>query len=109
MLPGVATPTEVMRALDLGLTLLKFFPAEVLGGVGALRALGGPFPQVRFVPTGGVSLANLQGYLDLPTVAAVGGSWMVAPDLLRDGRWDEVTDLAAAAVRVSSRPAGPAS
>ena len=66
VLPGVATPTEVMRALDLGLTLLKLFPAEVLGGVGALRALGGPFPQVRFMPTGGVSLAQPQGYLDLP-------------------------------------------
>ena len=104
VLPGVATPTEVLRALDLGLTLLKFFPAEVLGGVGALRALGGPFPQVRFMPTGGVSLANLQSYLDLPAVTAVGGSWMVAPDLLRAGRWDEVTDLAAAAVRASSRP-----
>ena len=102
VLPGVATPSEVMRALDLGLTLLKFFPAEVLGGVAALRALGGPFPQVRFMPTGGVSLANLQGYLDLPTVTAVGGSWMVAPDLLRAGRWDEVTDLAAAAVRLTS-------
>lgn len=103
VLPGVATPTEVMRALDLGLTLLKFFPAEVLGGVGALRALGGPFPQVRFMPTGGVGLANLQSYLDLPAVTAVGGSWMVAPDLLRAGRWDEVTDLAATAVRASSR------
>ncbi len=104
VVPGVATPTEVMTALDLGLTLLKFFPAETLGGVKALRALGGPFPDVRFTPTGGISLANVASYLELPNVAAVGGSWMVAPKLLSEGRWDEVTALASAALRATVRP-----
>lgn len=103
VLPGVATPTEVMAATDLGLGLLKFFPAEVLGGVKALRALSGPFPDVRFMPTGGISLANVESYLEVPSVTAVGGSWMVAPELLRDGRWDEVTALAAAALRLTTR------
>ncbi|MGI3780847.1 MAG: bifunctional 4-hydroxy-2-oxoglutarate aldolase/2-dehydro-3-deoxy-phosphogluconate aldolase [Janthinobacterium lividum] len=107
VLPGVATPSEVMAAMDLGLDLLKFFPAEVLGGVRALKALSGPFPDVRFMPTGGISLANLQSYLDLPFVTAVGGSWMVAPDLLAAGRWDEVTDLARSAVRTTSRTHAP--
>ena len=103
VLPGVATPTEVMAASDLGLDVLKFFPAEVLGGVKALKALAGPFPDVRFMPTGGIGLDNLAAYLEVPTVVAVGGSWMFAPGLLRAGRWDEVSDLAAAAVRVTSR------
>ena len=103
VVPGVATPSEVMTALDLGLELLKFFPAETLGGVKALRALGGPFPRVRFMPTGGIGLANVHSYLALPNVTAVGGSWMVAPDLLASGRWDEVTALASAAVRATAR------
>lgn len=75
--PGTVTPTEVMAALDLGLTTLKFFPAGTYGGPAALRNLGAPFPQVRFIPTGGVSAENLHDYLVLPNVAAVGGSWMV--------------------------------
>lgn len=74
--PGTVTPTEIMAALDLGLTTLKFFPAGIYGGP-ALKALAAPFPQVRFIPTGGVSAANLGDYLSLPCVAAVGGSWMV--------------------------------
>lgn len=103
IVPGVASPTEVMAARDLGLILLKLFPAEALGGVSLVRALGGPFPSVRFMPTGGVSLANVQSYLNLPNVVAVGASWMVAPGLLSDGRWDEVTALAAAALQATAR------
>ena len=103
VVPGVASPTEVMTALDLGLTLLKLFPAEVLGGVAALKALAGPFPEARFMPTGGISLANVGDYLARANVVAVGGSWMVAPELLRSGRWDEVTALAAAALRRTAR------
>ena len=75
--PGAVTPTEIMAALDHGLTTLKFFPANVYGGVAALKALAAPFPQVRFIPTGGVSTSNLADYLQLASVAAVGGSWMV--------------------------------
>ena len=78
VIPGVATATEVIAALDHGLELLKLFPAQVAGGVALLRSLQGPFPGVRWIPTGGVSAANAASYLALPSVAAVGGSWMVA-------------------------------
>jgi 2-dehydro-3-deoxyphosphogluconate aldolase/(4S)-4-hydroxy-2-oxoglutarate aldolase len=98
VIPGVATATEVMAALDLGLDLLKLFPAEAVGGVATLRALAGPFPTVRFVPTGGVTTANARDYLTAPTVAAVGGSWMVAPDLIAHRDFAEITRLTAEAV-----------
>ena len=77
VLPGTVTPSDVMAALELGLETCKFFPAKVFGGIGALKALGAPFPQVGFVPTGGVQADNLADYLALPNVVAVGGSWMV--------------------------------
>lgn len=99
--PGVATATEIIAALDLGLRCLKFFPAETLGGVAMVKALSAAFPGVTFVPTGGISAANLPSYLALPSVAAVGGSWMVAPHLLRERRFDEVKRLAAEAVALS--------
>jgi 2-dehydro-3-deoxyphosphogluconate aldolase/(4S)-4-hydroxy-2-oxoglutarate aldolase len=98
VIPGVATATEVMAALDLGCELLKFFPAETSGGVAALRALGGPFPDVRFVPTGGITAANAAGYLGLGSVLAVGGSWMVAPSLIAAGDFAAIARLAAEAV-----------
>jgi len=94
VLPGVCTPTEVLRALHAGARLLKFFPAEAAGGVAYLRALAGPFPDVSFVPTGGIAETNLESYLRLPGVAACAGSWMVPPELIAAGRFDEVTDLA---------------
>ena len=93
ILAGVANPTDVMAALDLGLTVMKFFPAEPSGGCAALQALAGPFPQVRFVPTGGISFANVRDYLALPTVAAVGGSWMVSPALIEQGDFTTITAL----------------
>jgi len=93
VIPGVATATEVIAALDLGLDLLKLFPAEAAGGVALLRALRGPFPDVRFVPTGGISAANAASYLALPSVAAVGGSWMVAPELIAARDFAAVTRL----------------
>lgn len=74
--PGCVTPTEIVRALALGLTTIKFFPAGVYGGVKALKALGGPFPQVKFIPTGGVTRDNMDEYLALDSVAAVGGSFL---------------------------------
>jgi len=83
--PGVCTPSEVAAALALGLTTLKFFPAEAFGGVATLKALGGPYPTVRFLPTGGVSPENLASYLALPSVVACGGSWMVKPSLYAAG------------------------
>jgi 2-dehydro-3-deoxyphosphogluconate aldolase/(4S)-4-hydroxy-2-oxoglutarate aldolase len=87
-----------MAALDLRLDVLKLFPAEACGGVATLKALAGPFPGVRFVPTGGISAANAASYLTLPSVAAVGGSWMVAPQLVRSGDFEAVTRLAREAV-----------
>ncbi|TWH04719.1 2-dehydro-3-deoxyphosphogluconate aldolase/(4S)-4-hydroxy-2-oxoglutarate aldolase [Nocardioides sp. J9] len=98
VLPGVSTASEIMRALDQGLDLVKFFPAEPSGGLPAISALAAAFPQVTFVPTGGISARLAPDYLAHPAVAAVGGSWMVPPDLLRAGRWDEVTDLCATTV-----------
>jgi 2-dehydro-3-deoxyphosphogluconate aldolase/(4S)-4-hydroxy-2-oxoglutarate aldolase len=98
--PGVCTPTEVDRASLLGLSLAKFFPAEAMGGIGFLKALAGPFREMLFLPTGGINAANLSSYLALPSVVACGGSWMASPELLRDGRFDEVETRARDAVRV---------
>lgn len=100
VIPGVATATEVIAALDHGLTLLKLFPAQMAGGVALLRSLQGPFPGVRWIPTGGVSAANAASYLALRSVAAVGGSWMVAPDLIAARDFPTVTRLAREAVRL---------
>ena len=102
VLPGVATATEAMRALDAGLHVVKVFPAGWLGGPAGLRALAAPFPGLGLVPTGGIGAGELAGYLAVPAVVAVGGSWLVAPDLLRDGRFDEVRRLAEAAVRTAA-------
>jgi len=89
--PGVATATEIQMALDAGLSTVKFFPAQQLGGVAMLKALSAPFRSVRFIPTGGVNADNAASYLALPSVVAVGGTWMVAPDLLAAKDWAGVT------------------
>ncbi len=89
--PGVATPTEIERALDAGLTTVKFFPAESFGGVRTLKAFAGPYPQMRFMPTGGITITNLPEYLKLPSVLCCGGSWMVAPSLYANGDFSPVT------------------
>jgi 2-dehydro-3-deoxyphosphogluconate aldolase/(4S)-4-hydroxy-2-oxoglutarate aldolase len=101
-IPGVATATEVLAALDQGLAVLKHFPAEAIGGIPALKALSGPFPDVRFVPTGGVSPANLADYLAAPSVVAVGGSWMVAPDLVANGDFASIRRLTSEAVTLAA-------
>ncbi len=93
--PGVMTPSEIEAAMALGLQTLKFFPAEAAGGVAMLKALAGPYAHtgVKFVPTGGISARNMAGYLALPVVAAIGGSWMVEKTLVTEARWDEVARL----------------
>jgi 2-dehydro-3-deoxyphosphogluconate aldolase/(4S)-4-hydroxy-2-oxoglutarate aldolase len=101
--PGVATATEIQMALDAGLSTVKFFPAEQLGGAAMVKALAAPFRSVRFIPTGGVTTTNLGDYLAVSAVVAVGGTWMVAPDLLAAADWPEVTRRTAAAVAASSR------
>lgn len=98
VIPGVSTPTEIDMALEAGLDVLKFFPSEALGGVAMLKAISAPYSMVRFVPTGGINAHNLAAYLALPCVLAVGGSWMVAADLVRAGRFDDITRLTAEAV-----------
>lgn len=98
--PGVMTPTEINMALNKGLTLLKFFPAEAAGGVKALQAIGGPYRGVKFIPTGGITAVNLPDYLRLPLVHACGGSWMVAPALINGGQFAQITRLTAEAVAI---------
>lgn len=99
-IPGIATASELIAALDRGISVVKLFPAEQLGGTAMLRALGGPFPHVRFNPTGGISLANMKAYLALPNVAAVGGSWLAPAADVAAGAWTAITERAAAATRL---------
>ena len=102
--PGVATATEIQAALEEGVDIVKFFPAEPLGGVTMVSALAAPFTGVRFIPTGGISATQLAGYLAHRSVLAVGGSWMVAPKLIAAGAWDEITRLTAEAVSMVAPP-----
>ena len=99
LLPGVATGSEIMMALGDGLNELKFFPAMQAGGVAMLKAWGGPFGEVRFCPTGGITAANAPEFLALPNVVCVGGSWLTPPDALARGNWAQVTALAFQASR----------
>jgi 2-dehydro-3-deoxyphosphogluconate aldolase / (4S)-4-hydroxy-2-oxoglutarate aldolase len=98
--PGVATPTEITQALDYGLQVLKFFPAEALGGVKVLKALSGPFKKARFIPTGGISGDNLPYYLALPSVLACGGSWIAPKKLITSCNFAEITQLTIAAANL---------
>lgn len=106
VLPGCVTPTEIMAALALGVSTVKFFPAATFGGPAALRALSGPFGEVRFVPTGGVGPADLAEYLAVPAVAAVGGSWMVPAAAVDAGDVDRIAALTADAVAAVARLEG---
>ncbi len=94
LLPGVMTPSEVIAALAHGFDAMKLFPAEQAGGLGMLKALGGPFANVLFCPTGGVTLESAPKFLALPNVACVGGSWLVPKDKVAAGEWHVVTQLA---------------
>lgn len=93
VLPGCVTPTEIMQAMELGLDTVKFFPAGVYGGLSAMKALSGPFPTMRFVPTGGINAANLGEYLAAPFIAAVGGSWLCAKADVAAGDFGRITRL----------------
>lgn len=90
VVPGISTASELEQALSLGLNIVKFFPAEQVGGLGAIKALSAPYGNVRFMPTGGVNELNIQSYLDFSKVLACGGSWMVPPALIAQGRFDEI-------------------
>jgi 2-dehydro-3-deoxyphosphogluconate aldolase / (4S)-4-hydroxy-2-oxoglutarate aldolase len=91
--PGVCTPSEVEAGLGFGLDVLKFFPAEQAGGVAFIKAISAPYRNVKFMPTGGISPANLKDYLSCPAVLACGGSWMVKGQLIKDGNFAEITRL----------------
>lgn len=101
MLPGVITPSEIELALSLGLDTVKFFPAEAAGGTNMLKSLSGPYRNVKFVPTGGISPKNLGEYLSIKSVIACGGSWMVKEDLINSGNFEEIKKLTAEAVELS--------
>jgi 2-dehydro-3-deoxyphosphogluconate aldolase/(4S)-4-hydroxy-2-oxoglutarate aldolase len=102
VIPGVATATEITAALDLGITTVKLFPAEQLGGLAMIDVLHGPFPEVRFVPTGGIGPRQLEAYLAHPAVTAAGGSWMAARSLIRAERFADITRLTADAVALAA-------
>lgn len=103
-LPGAVTAGEILGVLELGITMMKFFPAETSGGTAALNSFAGPFPQVRFCPTGGISLERSLSYLALENVVCVGGTWMVPLDLIERGDWAAITSLAAEATAATRLP-----
>lgn len=94
ILAGAVTPSEMMRGLQLGLDILKFFPAETMGGLKAIKAISDPFPRLRFIPTGGVKLDNLAEYLQMEKIHAVGGSWMAKRQMIAERRFDEIRRMA---------------
>jgi 2-dehydro-3-deoxyphosphogluconate aldolase/(4S)-4-hydroxy-2-oxoglutarate aldolase len=104
MIPGVISPTEIEFALSLGVSTLKFFPAETMGGVVMLKALAGPYPDVRFIPTGGITPELLPSYLKLASVTACGGSWLAPRDLLAAGKFDAIKRLVEQAVKIIAGP-----
>lgn len=93
-LPGISTVSELMRGMEYGLENFKFFPAEAAGGAPVMKAMSGPFPTVKFCPTGGIGLNNALDYLALPNVMCVGGSWIAKPKDIREKRWKEIEKLA---------------
>lgn len=97
VIPGVCTPSEVEQGLALGLTYLKFFPAEAAGGVKTIKAMSAPYTGVRFMPTGGINISNLADYLNCKAVFACGGSWMVPSDKISGGKFDEIEKMTAEA------------
>ncbi|RKS84779.1 2-keto-3-deoxy-phosphogluconate aldolase [Orbus hercynius] len=98
VIPGIATISELLMAKEVGLTALKFFPAEINGGIAALKAFAGPIPDVKFCPTGGINLKNYRDYLALKNVLCVGGSWFVPTDVIANGDFAKITELAKQAV-----------
>ena len=100
VIPGCVTPSEIMKAIGLGLKVVKFFPADVFGGIKAIKALSAPFGQIKFLPTGGVSAANLKDFIENKSIAAIGGSWVCKKDDIANHDWDKITSLSAEAVKI---------
>ncbi|USD39236.1 MULTISPECIES: bifunctional 4-hydroxy-2-oxoglutarate aldolase/2-dehydro-3-deoxy-phosphogluconate aldolase [Ferrimonas] len=98
LIPGVASVSDAMKAMDYGYHFLKFFPAEASGGVKAIKSMGSPLSKLTFCPTGGIGLSNCKDYLALSNVACVGGSWIAPSDAVRDGDWQRISDLSSQAL-----------
>ncbi len=103
LIPGISTASELMLGMEMGYTEFKFFPAEAAGGVRMLKSIGGPFPDISFCPTGGISPANFTDYLSLDNVVCVGGSWVVPSRLIEEEAWDRITGLAKDAVAAAGK------
>jgi 2-dehydro-3-deoxyphosphogluconate aldolase/(4S)-4-hydroxy-2-oxoglutarate aldolase len=101
--PGACTPTEIEMALDHGLTAVKFFPCEAMGGLKMLKAIAPVFGMMKFMPTGGITAENLLSYLQFPPVLACGGSWIVTKELISAKRFDDITDLTRKAVAIAAQ------
>jgi len=99
IIPGTANPSDIEQAIELGLDTVKFFPAEAVGGLKMLKAMSAPYGAMRFMPTGGINAENLLAYLQFDKIICCGGSFMVKDDLIRDKKWDEITELTRGAVR----------
>jgi 2-dehydro-3-deoxyphosphogluconate aldolase/(4S)-4-hydroxy-2-oxoglutarate aldolase len=100
--PGVCTPSDIERAMEFGLEVLKFFPAEAFGGLKTLKAFSAPYPSVKFIPTGGVATNNLREYLCAPNVLACGGTWLAKSSLIEEGKFDEILKNTREAVRIAA-------
>ena len=98
--PGVITPGEVEKAIELGLEVVKFFPAEPFGGLKTIKALAAPYTKMKFMPTGGIGVGNVRDYLAFDKIIACGGSWMVTADLVKNGEFDKITELAKECVEI---------
>lgn len=98
--PGCSTPSDVEAAIELGLEVVKFFPAEAAGGLAMIKAMAAPYVNMKFMPTGGINASNLTSYLDFPKIIACGGSWMVKDDLVKAGDFDKITELTREAVKM---------
>lgn len=106
VIPGAVTPTEIMKAIRSGLNVIKFFPADVFGGIKAIKALSAPFGQVKFLPTGGVSETNLKDFIENKSVTAVGGSWVCKKDDIANRDWEKITELSHKAVEIIKETRG---
>ena len=104
--PGTSSPSDIEQAIELGLDVVKFFPAEQSGGLAKIKAMSAPFPQFKVMPTGGISLKNLKEYLSAPVIAACGGSYMVTADLIDGQKWDEITSLCRESVKIVKEARG---
>ena len=101
VIPGIVTPTEMAQAIGLGLTMVKFFPAEPAGGISMIKAMAAPYTGIRFMPTGGINAKNLEDYLSCDKILCCGGSWMVKGDLVKAGEFDKIRELTAEAKKLA--------